>query len=193
MKKYIKAADWLAIPNLLSLLRILMIPVLMYFYFTAEKALDYYWVAFIVLLSAITDWLDGVFARKYNMITDLGKLLDPVADKLTQLAIIICLLTTWQYMWILIAILVIKEFSMLYFSLKLFSYGKVMDGSLWYGKVATFIFYGCALVLVAFPTMNLIIANILMLMTGLALILAFAGYTRWFIFYFKEITSSPVD
>lgn len=192
MNKYIKAADWLAIPNLLSLLRILMIPIFMYYYFTAETQVDFYWVAFIVLLSAVTDWLDGVIARKYNMITDLGKLLDPAADKFTQLAIIICLVTTWKYMWILIAILVLKEFSMLYFSLKLFSYGKVMDGSLWYGKVTTFVFYGCALILVAFPTMNPLVANILMLITGLALILAFVGYTRWFLSEFKQTTRSPL-
>lgn len=188
-KKHIKAADWLAIPNLLSLVRIIMIPFFMFYYFTAETQADYLWSAFIVLLSGITDWLDGVIARRFDMITDLGKLLDPAADKLTQLAIIICLITTWQYMWILIIILLIKEFSMLYFSIKLYQKGKIMDGSLWYGKVATFVFYGSALILVAFPMIHPVAANLLMLLTGITLFLAFALYTRWFLIQFKQSTT----
>ncbi len=177
----IKQADWLAIPNILSLVRILLIPLFVYVYFNNSLSNNHLWAAIIVILSGATDYLDGVIARKFDMITDLGKLLDPFADKLTQLAIIICLIFTWPGMVIVIGIFVIKEISLLICQIILYKNGKIMDGALWYGKVATAIFYACALILVAFPTLNQLTANTLMSLTAVALLLAFILYTRWFI------------
>ena len=180
-KSPIKKADWLAIPNLLSIVRILLIPLFVHIYVNESLPHNYLWAAFVVILSGATDYLDGVIARKFDMITNLGKLLDPFADKLTQLAIIICLVFTWPGMVIVIAIFVVKEITLLICQIILFRNGKVMDGALWYGKVSTFIFYGCALILVAFPQMNQILANLLMSLTAIGLLLAFILYTRWFI------------
>lgn len=180
-KSPIKKADWLAIPNLLSIVRILLIPLFVYIYVNESLPHNYLWAAFVVILSGATDYLDGVIARKFDMITNLGKVLDPFADKLTQLAIIICLVFTWPGMVIVIAIFVVKEITLLICQIILFRNGKVMDGALWYGKVSTFIFYGCALILVAFPQMNQILANLLMSLTAIGLLLAFILYTRWFI------------
>ena len=180
-KSPIKKADWLAIPNLLSIVRILLIPLFVYIYVNESLPHNYLWAAFVVILSGATDYLDGVIARKFDMITNLGKLLDPFADKLTQLAIIICLVFTWPGMVIVIAIFVVKEITLLICQIILFRNGKVMDGALWYGKVSTLIFYGCALILVAFPQMNQILANLLMSLTAIGLLLAFILYTRWFI------------
>lgn len=177
----LKKSDWLALPNLLSILRLILIPVFAYYYSKAETQAEYLWAAFIVLFSGFTDYLDGVIARRYDMITDLGKVLDPIADKLTQLAIVVCLILTWDYMWILVALFVVKELSLLVCNILLYRKGEKMDGSLWYGKVATFTFYTCALFLVAFPTMNPNIAYTLMTLTGLALLMAFVMYTRWFV------------
>lgn len=180
-KSPIKKADWLAIPNLLSIVRILLIPLFVYIYVNESLPHNYLWAAFVVILSGATDYLDGVIARKFDMITNLGKVLDPFADKLTQWAIIICLVFTWPGMVIVIAIFVVKEITLLICQIILFRNGKVMDGALWYGKVSTFIFYGCALILVAFPQMNQILANLLMSLTAIGLLLAFILYTRWFI------------
>ena len=177
----LKKSEWLAIPNLISIFRILLIPVFIYTYFEAETKSDYLWSAVIVLFSGFTDYLDGVIARRCEMITDLGKLLDPVADKLTQLAIVFCLVITWEYMWIIVSLFIVKELSLLLCNILLYRQGRMMDGALWYGKVATFTFYGCALFLVAFPTMKLAIANLLMLLTASTLLMAFIMYTRWFI------------
>lgn len=177
----IKKSDWLAIPNLLSIVRILLIPLFAYIYLNPAIPHNYLWAALIVVVSGATDYLDGVIARQFDLITDLGKLLDPFADKLTQLAIISCLVFTWPGMMIVIAVFVIKEITLLICQIILYRHGKVMDGALWYGKVATFVFYGCALVLVAFPGMSQLLANTLMSLTAIALLLAFLLYSRWFI------------
>lgn len=185
-KAPIKKSDWLAIPNILSLVRIMLIPVFIYIYFNNELSYNHLWAAAIVLLSGATDSLDGIIARRFNMITDLGKLLDPFADKLTQLAIIICLIYTWPGMLIVVSVFVIKELTLLACSILLFRIGKVMDGALWYGKVSTLVFYACALILVALPTMNQILANTLMSLTAISLLLAFVLYTRWFVIQLRK-------
>lgn len=182
---YLKKSDWLAIPNLLSLLRLALIPYFIYYYMEAQSQADYFWAAFIVLFSGLTDYLDGVIARKFDMITELGKSLDPAADKLTQLAIVICLVMTWRYMWILLTLFVIKEVGLIICNFILLKRNIIMDGAKWYGKVATFTFYGCALFLVAFPTMNPTVAYTLMFITGVMLLMAFVMYTRWFFIQYK--------
>lgn len=87
------------LPNKLSLLRIVMIPL-----FIAAYFLPYSWGAYVAVgifvLAAFTDFLDGFVARKYNMVTDLGKLLDPIADKILVCAALFCVVATnpLQYM-----------------------------------------------------------------------------------------------
>lgn len=176
-----KKSDWLAIPNLLSLLRIILIPVFVSVYVQAVTEADYLWSALILIFSGITDWLDGVIARRFDMITDSGKFLDPAADKLTQLAIILSFVLTWDYIWIVVVIFIIKEVSLIVCDILLLRQGRMMDGALWYGKVSTAIFYACSIILVAFPTMNVNTAYGLMFLTGIALLFSFILYTRWFI------------
>ncbi|XJS11084.1 CDP-alcohol phosphatidyltransferase family protein [Aerococcaceae bacterium WGS1372] len=184
-----KKSEWLAVPNLISIFRLFLIPFFIYTYFEAETESDYLWSAFIVLFSGFTDYLDGVIARRYNMITDLGKLLDPVADKLTQLAIVFCLVITWERMWIIVGLFIVKELTLILCNILLYRQGRVMDGALWYGKVSTFTFYGCSLFLVAFPMMNPTIANFLMLLTAGTLFMAFVMYTRWFIIQLRAASN----
>ena len=81
-----------SIPNILCYFRILLIPVFMISYINAKETRDYYFAAFIVLLSGLTDFADGFIARHFNMVTELGKAIDPVADKLSQAAIVISLM-----------------------------------------------------------------------------------------------------
>ena len=85
----------LTIPNLLSLFRLCLIPVFMWLY-CVEK--NYLWTGIILIISGLTDTVDGFVARHFNMISDLGKILDPVADKLTQAAMLFCLLTRFPLM-----------------------------------------------------------------------------------------------
>jgi cardiolipin synthase len=77
----IKRKDFFLIPNLLAFFRILLLPVI--FYFLAQDTTTGYFIAVLLMLTAIaSDVLDGYFARKLNQVTDLGKILDPLADKL---------------------------------------------------------------------------------------------------------------
>ena len=77
-----------SIPNLMGYFRLLLIPVFCYLYLAKEA---YHWAAGVVLLSSLTDLFDGMIARKFNMITNLGKALDPIADKLTDVG------PVWSY------------------------------------------------------------------------------------------------
>lgn len=124
------------IPNALTILRFILIPFII-FYIVKDKYIE----AFIFLtISGLTDVLDGIIARKFNFITNFGKLIDPLADKTTQISILVALaLKDIIPMWILV-IVFIKEFVMV--SGASFLYGKdLVVSSKWYGKLSTVLFY----------------------------------------------------
>ena len=103
-----------SIPNLLSLFRILLIPVYMSIYLNAEGTKDYATAGVILAASCLTDLADGQIARRFNMITNLGKVLDPLADKLTQLSLFLCLSSRHRMLKYLLVIFLIKEFWQLF-------------------------------------------------------------------------------
>lgn len=124
------------IPNILTVIRLLLIPVIVVFIFTGN-----YILAFVFFtISGITDIADGFIARKFNLISNFGKLMDPLADKLTQIATLASLVfTNIIPVWILL-IVFLKEFIMICGAS--FLYGKdVVVYSRWYGKLATVLFY----------------------------------------------------
>ena len=136
MKKFNKK-DIFTIPNLISYLRIILIPVFCYIYITAEGPKDYMIATAVVLFSSFTDMFDGMIARKFNMVTDLGKVLDPVSDKLTHAALAVCLATRYPLMWALLLLMAVKEGYMAIMGMKFLKKGKMMDGAMWFGKVCT--------------------------------------------------------
>ena len=120
-RKYLKKENILTIPNLLSLIRILLIPFIIWLY-CAQKA--YLCTIIVIALSGFTDIIDGKIARKFNIVSDVGKVLDPVADKLTQATLVICLTARYPWMWALLALFAVKECLMLlwgYLTLKIHS------------------------------------------------------------------------
>ena len=125
------------VPNILTIIRFFLIPILFYFALN-----DNYIVAVIVLiLSGITDVLDGYIARKFNFITDFGTLLDPLADKLTQISTLLVLVLRGIIdVWIL-AIVIAKELIMIIGATFLFKKETIAIPSRWYGKTATVLFY----------------------------------------------------
>ena len=124
------------IPNILTVLRLILIPVILYFIYTGN-----YIMAFLIFtLSAITDILDGFIARKFNLISNVGKLLDPLADKLTQISVLAALVKIEIIPFWILVIVVLKELVMVVGAS--FLYGKdVVVYSKWYGKLATVLFY----------------------------------------------------
>ncbi len=124
------------VPNILTIIRFLLIPIIVFYIFTGN-----YIFAFVFFtLSALTDIADGFIARKFNLISNFGKLMDPLADKLTQIATLASLVFTDIIpIWILLIVL-LKEFIMICGAS--FLYGKdVVVYSKWYGKLATVLFY----------------------------------------------------
>lgn len=153
--------EYFSIPNLMGYFRILMIPVFLYLYYKADTPRDY-GVAFLVLaISLLTDLFDGWIARKFNMITDFGKALDPIADKLTQGALAIAVSFRYRFMLIFLALFVCKEMYMGIMGLYLKKKRNFWTGAKMYGKVCTTIIDVGAFVLLLLPGLSYTVANTL--------------------------------
>ncbi|MCD8128737.1 MAG: CDP-alcohol phosphatidyltransferase family protein [Oscillospiraceae bacterium] len=165
------------LPNLMSLFRLLLVPFIIWAYLK-----DRYWLtAALILLSALTDILDGIVARKCNMVSDLGKMLDPICDKATHAALLICLLTRYPVVWLLLAFLAVKELLMAVFgALAVRRRGKVHSAK-WYGKLCTVITETVILALVLFPGIPEHTALLLLALCGAAMVFSLLMYLIFFI------------
>ncbi len=124
------------IPNILTLFRFVLIPVII----IACVQEQYIFAIFVLTLSGLTDILDGTISRKFNLISDFGKLMDPLADKATQISLLTTLFLKGMIPVWIVVIVVAKEFFMV--SGASFLYGKeLVVSSKWYGKLATVLFY----------------------------------------------------
>ncbi len=139
--------DLFTIPNLMGYLRILLIPVFCWIYVHAQTPQDYQMAAAVVLFSSLTDLFDGWIARHFHQVTDLGKVLDPVADKLTHGALVLCLTVRYPLMWGLAALMLFKEGYMALMGLYFLKRGQMLNGAMWFGKVCTAILFVGLLVL----------------------------------------------
>ena len=168
--------DILNIPNILSLIRLALIPVYMYIYLNAKESKDY-WIAGIILaLSCLTDMVDGKIARHFNMITPLGKLLDPVADKFTQLVLTICLSLKYPVMRPVLILFLVKEFFQFFAALNSYRKGKVLIGALMAGKVCTTVLFSSLTLLVIIPEMNPRVVEIFAILDSICILIAFVHY-----------------
>lgn len=136
------------IPNFLSFFRLVLIPFIIWMYAIEEP----YWALALIVLSGITDVVDGFIARKFNMVTDFGKGLDPIADKLTQGVIMIALIFNFRPMWIPVVIMAVKE--TLAFTLRFIAFKKtqIVEGAEWHGKLTTFFLYLMIVLHIVWPS-----------------------------------------
>lgn len=179
MKFKFEIGDLIKLPNILCYVRIAMVPLFLYVYFTAAEPKDYYMATFIVMLSGMTDFLDGQIARRCNMITDLGKIIDPVADKLMQFAMLVALTLNIRYMYLLVIFMMIKEaVSAITGFLVMRRKHRRLNGAKWYGKVSTTVLYMVMLVLIAFPHMEVNLQSVLITICAVALAFSFVMYMR---------------
>lgn len=125
------------IPNYLTIIRLILVPIIF-----ALILYEHYTMAIIVYIIAnLTDVLDGYIARKFNLISDFGKLMDPLADKITQVGTILALILKRIIpFWILI-IISLKEITMIVVASVLFKKKIVTVHSKWYGKAATVLLF----------------------------------------------------
>ena len=128
----------ITIPNILSFFRLCLIPVIVWLYTVKQ---DHFLTLIILVLSGVTDIVDGIIARKCNMISDFGKAFDPVADKLTQIAMLFCLVSRFPYMMIPFILLVIKEVFTGITALITIKRTNTVKGAVWHGKLTTVSLY----------------------------------------------------
>lgn len=166
------------VPNVLSLVRMLLVPLFMVLYLLEYDV----WAFAVLFISGVTDMLDGMIARRCNQITDFGKLLDPLSDKLTQVAVVICLTTRYPALLYLAIICLVKEVLQGIGGIILLRRRSAVRGSVWFGKAATVVFYVCMLIVVLWN--DNLPPVVLWSTVGLAaasMLAAFIGYMRLFI------------
>lgn len=190
--------NWNTIPNWLCFLRIALIP-----FFSVLFIKEHYIIAFVLMIiAAVTDLLDGKIARKYNMVSNLGKILDPIADKLSQVAIVIILIFKfWSFEGILkylLFLFIAKELIMVIAGAVLLAKGMRPVAAEMWGKVATTVFYIFMIAIIAIGPNGALVGvwffkalptPVVYVMVIISVILAFVslfGYAPGFIRQIKE-------
>lgn len=178
------------IPNLMSFFRILLVPVIIWSYLGLHSTT----LSIILLaISALTDVLDGQIARRFHMVSDLGKALDPLADKLTQASIVLCLAFERPLMWILLGLCVIREPTMGILGYITFRKTGVVQSARWYGKVSTVVLYGSALALLIFPSMPAWLSTALIVLCMVCVLSALILYARFFHSLWKQADAASAS
>lgn len=174
--------ELLTIPNLLSLFRLILIPVYVVIYLNATNANDYFLAAAILAVSCLTDLIDGKIARHFNMISTVGKILDPLADKATQFTLIVCLAMRHSIIRYMVALFFVKELFQLVAGLLTIRKGKMLRGALITGKVCTTILFISLIIMVLMPDLpEKTIAIITFIDIGFMLI-SFGDYLATYLF-----------
>ena len=190
--------DWkkeiFTIPNFLSFFRLILIPVYIIIYLNAQEAKEYWIAGSILTISCMTDMIDGKIARKFNMITTFGKFLDPLADKLTQFALLLCLGIRYPVLQSVFALFILKEIFQLCAGILAAKHGYILKGALVSGKICTVILFTSLVTLVIFPNIHSSTIGLIAMVDGFFLMVAFADY---FITYlgkksrFQSLTDPP--
>lgn len=178
--------ELLTIPNWLSLFRLLLIPVYVVIYLNASEPADYFIAGGILAVSCLTDAIDGKIARHFNMISTVGKILDPLADKATQFTLIICLAINNPILWVLICLFVVKESFQLIAGLFTLRKGKMLKGALLSGKISTAVLFVSLIVMVLLPDLDSTIVYAITALDCIVLLISFISYVR--VYY----TKSPI-
>ena len=175
MGELFKKENCLTIPNLLSLLRIALIPLIFWFYCRKE---DFLGAGVVIGLSGLTDVADGFIARKFHQISDLGKLLDPLADKLTQIAMLLCLVRRYPVLWQILLLFAVKELTSWTLGILVIRKERGVNSASWFGKANTVVLYGVLLILFLLPEISPDTAEFLIAVSAGVMVLTFYLYVR---------------
>lgn len=168
----------LTIPNLLSVIRILIVPFFAY-YFMKDNILV---AVILIAVSGLSDAVDGFIARRFNQITELGKILDPFADKITQGTVALCLAIKYPVICPLLILFILKELAMLVLAITLLKKKRKPCAAKWYGKVSTVLFYVSVTAIVAMKLFDVtrftfdLTSYILLIITGIMMAYAAIKY-----------------
>ncbi|WP_407386190.1 CDP-alcohol phosphatidyltransferase family protein [Ruminococcus sp.] len=154
-KNEVISKDLMTIPNAISFIRILLITPFVAFFVAAKYITGNYIPAILILaISGVSDIFDGLIARKFHQESELGKVLDPLADKLTLIAVGICLIFIEPYVLPLMIIMVLKDVLMIIGGTIIINKGVIPPKSSWYGKASTFMFYVSVTMVVVMEIFN---------------------------------------
>ena len=172
--------EYFSVPNIMSYFRLLLIPVYLYVYLAADEKSGYGCAAAVIAVSGLTDMLDGKIARRYNMITEWGKFIDPVADKLTLASIALSMAFRYPLMGLMFVVYLVKELYMFFMGAYMMKRGFKMDGAQWYGKVCTAVTYGSVFLLLVIPGLP---DGAALGLIGLCLFVTLAAFAGYVLFY----------
>lgn len=181
----------LTIPNLLSMFRILLIPVYAGIYLNATEEPQFILAGAVLAVSCLTDMVDGKIARKFHMITTLGKVLDPLADKLTQLTLTVCLSLKYPVLYPVLALFVIKELFQLTLGIIFLRKGKMLPGALMAGKICTTVLFVSLIALVLVPQMRAEVVNMIAVIDTVFLGISFVCYIL--AYFGKKVRVQDID
>ncbi len=183
------------VPNAMSVLRILIVPFFAALYLGGNVP----GAVALLVLSGLTDMLDGLIARRFNQITELGKMLDPFADKLTQGVVALCIAIRFPAIRPLLLLFILKELFMLCCAVVLLKKHKRPCAAKWYGKVATVMFYASVSAIVAMDGIGLVksdafnlTAYILLGLTGIMMAYAAVKYFQIFLSILRAPEEDPL-
>lgn len=165
-----------SIPNLLSFFRLALIPVYIITYVNAVDWYDYAMSGGILAVSCLTDMVDGKIARKYNMITTLGKILDPIADKATQFALTVCLSVEYPVLRWVLGLFVVKELFQGIVGLLYLRRGKMLPGAIFAGKICTTVLFFSLILMVLFPNLPYTAVVVVAVVDSFFLLISFVSY-----------------
>lgn len=176
------------IPNILSFVRILLIPVFIILYFK-----EYYAASVIVVVaSGLTDILDGIIARKFNMVSDLGKMLDPAADKLTQASVAVCLAVNVPLIIPMLVILVVKELCMSVGALTLLKKGARPIDAKWFGKMSTVILYTVMILIIVNLICDFMPDAVIAVLSGIATLSILFAVINYYLL-FRKVRNEEIE
>ena len=173
-----KAERIITVPNVLSLFRLLLIPIYAVIYINADTTKEYILSGGILALSCITDLFDGLIARHFDQISNLGKVLDPVADKATQGVMLLCIATRQPVLWWLFGFFALKEGFQLVMGCWYLRKGQMLPGALMSGKICTTVLFFSMITLVLFPTMPAWGVSVLIGLCALFMAISFVSYIQ---------------
>ena len=177
----------LTIPNFLSMIRLILIPVYIVIYLNADEPHEYLIAGLILAVSCLTDAVDGMIARQFNMKSRFGKLLDPIADKLTQFTLTLCLSLKYAVLRQVLLLLVVKEIFQLIAVVVNLRRGKELEGALILGKICTAVLFVSLIALVLFPDVKENVVNIIATVDFIFLAAAFVQYIFAFFGRFSKV------
>lgn len=166
----------LTIPNLLSIFRLVLIPVYVVIYLNATTTMEYVLAGTILAASCLTDMIDGQIARHFNMISTVGKVLDPLADKATQFTLTLCLSLKYPALRSVLVLFVVKESFQLIAGIVNLRRGKMLPGALLPGKICTTVLFVSLIAMVLFPGMDPKLVDAIAVIDAIFLAFAFVSY-----------------